>query len=143
MQTILNMLWPKCNWFKKVQENTTHIFLEKKHFVNNDQEINDTCNSNLSDVFALIETGTAYYILSSYRGTTLQDLLTYNPGVLNSNLVRGFVTYQLLRVIASLHSRGIMHGNLKASNILVDENLWVQVTGIECEPNVLDFGNRY
>ncbi|EIE86428.1 hypothetical protein RO3G_11139 [Rhizopus delemar RA 99-880] len=134
------MLWPKCNWFKKVQENTTHIFLEKKHFVNNDQEINDTCNSNLSDVFALIETDTAYYILSSYRGTTLQDLLTYNPGVLNSNLVRGFVTYQLLRVIASLHSRGIMHGNLKASNILVDENLWVQVTGIECEPNVLDFG---
>ncbi|CAO3703226.1 unnamed protein product [Rhizopus stolonifer] len=132
------MLWSKCNWFKKVQENTTHIFLEKREFLDREKQ-GDTCNSSLSDVFCLIETETAYYFLSSYRGTTLQDLLTYNPGVLNSNLKKGFVTYQLLRVIASLHSRGIMHGNLKASNILIDENLWIQITGIEYEPNPFDF----
>ncbi|KAI9277634.1 hypothetical protein BY458DRAFT_432853, partial [Sporodiniella umbellata] len=131
-------LWPKCNWFRKTEENTTHIFLERKEFLLNEKS--DACNSNLSDVIAMIETETAYYFLSTYRGTTLQDLLTYNPGVLNSNLKKGFVTYQLLRTVASLHSRGILHGNLKASNVLIDENLWIQVTGIEYEPNLLDFG---
>ncbi|KAI9478319.1 MAG: hypothetical protein EXX96DRAFT_595686 [Benjaminiella poitrasii] len=96
-------------------------------------------SANLPDVFALIETNDTYYFLASYRGTSLQDLVTYNPGVLSSNLKISFIVYQLLRVIASLHSRGILHGNLKASNILVDENLWIQLAGIEFEPNPIDF----
>lgn len=100
----------------------------------------DTSNSNLPDVFSLIETNHAYYFLASYRGATLQDLITYNPGVLSSNLKKSFITYQLLRVIAGLHSRGVLHGSLKASNILVDENLWIQLAGIEFEPNPKDFG---
>ncbi|CAO3674448.1 unnamed protein product [Rhizopus microsporus] len=141
IQRILDLLWPKCNWFKKTRENMTHIFLEKKKRPDS-QETTENCNSNLSDMFAMVETENAYYFLSSYRGTTLQDLLTYNPGVLNTKLKKGFVTYQLLRVIASLHSRGIMHGNLKASNILIDENLWIQVTGLEYEPNPADFDIR-
>ncbi|OAD66079.1 hypothetical protein PHYBLDRAFT_175602 [Phycomyces blakesleeanus NRRL 1555(-)] len=103
---------------------------------------NDPANSNLPDVFAIIESENAYYFLASYRGTTLQDLITYNPGVLSSNFKKGFVVYQLLRAVASLHSRGILHGRqvLRASNILVDENLWTQLAGMECGANPMDIG---
>ncbi|KAI8381048.1 uncharacterized protein BYT42DRAFT_494393 [Radiomyces spectabilis] len=98
----------------------------------------DAANSNLPEVFAVVESEEAYYFLASYRGTTLQDLITYNPGVLSSNLKKGFVIYQLLRAVASLHSRGILHGSLKASNILVDENLWTQLAGIEYAASPVD-----
>ncbi|KAK4510721.1 uncharacterized protein ATC70_005154 [Mucor velutinosus] len=148
VRTIQTMLWPSCKRFRKIASNNKtkqddngntddHIVLQQENQVL--EPASDTSNSNLPNVFALIETDTAYYFLASYRGATLQDLITYNPGVLSSNLKKSFIIYQLLRVIASLHSRGIMHGGIKASNILVDENLWVQLAGIEFEPNPLDF----
>jgi hypothetical protein len=149
VKQIQEMLWPNCKWFKKLSEQTTedddHIIVKRETIPkqddgNDNQDVSDTSNSNLPDVFALIETHNAYYFLASYRGATLQDLITYNPGVLSSNLKKSFVIYQLLRVIASLHSRGILHGGLKASNILVDENLWIQLAGTEFEPNAIDFG---
>ncbi|CAO0792536.1 unnamed protein product [Mucor circinelloides] len=142
VKTIQTMLWPNCKRFKKIVSDESvcqddHIVLQQENKVQ--EQESDTSNSSLPDVFALIETENAYYFLASYRGATLQDLITYNPGVLSSNLKKSFIIYQLLRVIASLHSRGIMHGSIKASNILVDENLWVQLAGIEFEPNPIDF----
>lgn len=150
VRKIQTMLWPNCKRFIKVasksstrqddSEDDDYIVLQPESQVL--EQAPDTANSNLPNVFALIETDTAYYFLASYRGATLQDLITYNPGVLSSNLKKSFIIYQLLRVIASLHSRGIMHGGIKASNILVDENLWVQLAGIEFEPNPIDFGKQ-
>jgi hypothetical protein len=66
--------------------------------------------SNLAEVFAIVESDIAYYFIASYKGTTLQDLITYNPGILSSNMKKSFVVYQLLRAIAGLHSRGFVHG---------------------------------
>ncbi|KAG2178007.1 hypothetical protein INT43_003260 [Umbelopsis isabellina] len=91
--------------------------------------------SNLSEVFAIIESDTAYYFVATYRGTTLQDLITYSPATFSSNMKNSFVIYQLLRAIAGLHSRGFVHGALRASNIFIDENFWVQLSGIEFSIN--------
>lgn len=104
---IKSLLWPNCKWFKKVEskDNDDYIVLERKKDTENEIVEADTSNSNLPEVFSLVETNHAYYFLTSYRGATLQDLITYNPGVLSSNLKKSFITYQLLRVIASLHSR--------------------------------------
>ncbi|CEP18332.1 hypothetical protein [Parasitella parasitica] len=141
VKTLQTMLWPNCKRFRRVpsadNDNDDYILLEQESVVCEQEP--DTSNSNLPEVFALIETNSAYYFLASYRGATLQDLITYNPGVLCSNLKKSFIIYQLLRVTASLHSRGVVHGSIKASNILVDENLWIQLAGIEFEPNPLDF----
>lgn len=149
MEKVHSLLWSNCKWFKKIpteeaETDEDHIILQQKADVkdyDDDEAVDvDTSNSNMPEVFSLIETDEMYYFLASYRGATLQDLITYNPGVLSSNLKKSFIIYQLLRVVASLHSRGILHGSLKASNILVDENLWIQLAGIEFEPNPLDFG---
>lgn len=142
VQRLVNLLWPDCNFYKLVSvKDENHIILGKKSIYTEDKTTEaDSSNSNLPEVFSIIETDQTYYFLASYRGATLQDLITYNPGVLSSNLKKSFVIYQLLRVIASLHDRGILHGSLMASNILVDENLWIQLAGIEFSPNPKDFG---
>ncbi|KAI9307302.1 hypothetical protein BJ944DRAFT_255061 [Cunninghamella echinulata] len=129
------MLWPNSILYRVAPDNdqANQLMLKKitkEQDIQIDVSLTDSSNSNLSDVFAIVESDTAYHFLAIYHGTTLQDLITYNPGVLNSNMKKGFVIYQLLRTMASLHSRGIIHGNLKASNIFVDENLWIQLAGL-------------
>ncbi|KAI7863019.1 hypothetical protein BDF14DRAFT_1847877 [Spinellus fusiger] len=142
------MLWPNSRRYKIIsreEDEKDHLRLQQRvdpRVATDTVEIpmgeteqkyyTDSANSNLPDVFAIVESESAYYFLATYRGTTLQDLITYNPGVLSSNFKKGFIVYQLLRAIASLHSRGVLHGGLKASNILIDEHLWIQLAGIEC-----------
>ncbi|KAI9495979.1 hypothetical protein BDB00DRAFT_882222 [Zychaea mexicana] len=144
------MMWPRCRRFRisNTDEQLDQLELEEQN-PQNDAPLHDLhtddapantelANSNLPDVFAIIEADNAYYFLASYRGTTLQDLITYNPGVLSSNLKKSFVVYQILRTLASLHGRGVVHGSLKASNILVDENLWTQLGNMECSVDLED-----
>jgi hypothetical protein len=71
---------------------------------------NAPTSPNIIDIFAVVETGRAYYFLASYRGTTLQDLLQYSSGVLNSNVKKAFIVYQLLRSVKNLHESGVVHG---------------------------------
>ena len=139
---IRSMLSPKCKWFKKTLDGQDEeITVQLQNTLSDDEEEpEDLANASLPDIFSIIETDGTFYLLTSYRSTTLQDLLVYNPGVISSSLKRSFVVYQLVRVVASLHDRGILHGNLKPSNILIDENLWIQLAGIEFEPYAPDFG---
>ncbi|KAI8373340.1 hypothetical protein BD560DRAFT_394684 [Blakeslea trispora] len=136
---IRSMLWPKSKWFKKTADGQDEEITVQLQDDVSEIEMEDLANASLPDLFSIIETDHTFYLLTSYRSTTLQDLLVYNPGVISSSLKRSFVVYQLVRVVASLHDRGLMHGNLKPSNILIDENLWIQLAGIEFEPYSLDF----
>ncbi|KAI9318152.1 hypothetical protein BX666DRAFT_1935290 [Dichotomocladium elegans] len=143
LKRIRMMLWPQSKRYKIVDnDGPNHLTLRKQidkdtadDHADSKADIHppqtDLANSNLPEVFSIIESDTAYFFLAHYRGTTLQDLITYNPGVLSSNLKKCFVVYQILRSLASLHSRGILHGSIKSSNILVDENLWIQLAGME------------
>ncbi|KAG0299722.1 hypothetical protein BGZ98_009812 [Dissophora globulifera] len=99
---------------------------------------NQPIPANIASATAIIESDNAYYCLSPYRSggatglTTLQDLLRFNPGNLNTSLKKGFLVYQLLRATKELHRNGLIHGCLKASNIYIDEHLWITLTGIKC-----------
>ncbi|KAI8599116.1 hypothetical protein EDD21DRAFT_308451 [Dissophora ornata] len=94
--------------------------------------------ANIAGATVIIESDDAHYCLSPHRLggatglTTLQDLLRFNPGNLNTSLKKGFLVYQLLKAVKGLHQSGIVHGSLKASNIYIDENLWITLTGIKC-----------
>ncbi|CAG8522522.1 4819_t:CDS:10 [Paraglomus occultum] len=133
----LSILYPNSAYFRVIDQETTNdvLFLQKSS-VSTDTTLT---SPNIIDIFAVIESSRAYYFLASYKGTTLQDLLKYSSGVLNSNVKKAFIVYQLLHSVKSLHERGVVHGGLKLSNILVDENLWISLTGFECRvPSLSD-----
>lgn len=94
--------------------------------------------SNIASATVIIESDDAHYCLSPHRAggatglTTLQDMLRFNPGNLNTSLKKGFLVYQLLKAVKGLHENGLIHGNINPSNIYIDENLWISLTGIKC-----------
>ncbi|KAF9438628.1 WD repeat-containing protein 81 [Entomortierella beljakovae] len=106
--------------------------------------INKKAPSNIAAATVIIESDEAYYCLSPHRSggstglTTLEDLLRFNPGNLDTSLKKGFLVYQLLRAVSGLHKDGIIHGDLKPSNIYIDENLWITLTGIKCSVPIQD-----
>ncbi|CAG8476604.1 12165_t:CDS:10 [Acaulospora morrowiae] len=133
VEKFIEMLYPECAYFKILPQQENDVLSVELHSQpdwSSDMPI--TTSPNLIDVFAVLESDRAYYFIAPYRGTTLQDLLKYSSGVLNSNVKKSFILYQLLRTVQNLHKRGVIHGGLKTSNILVDENLWITLTGFEC-----------
>jgi len=125
-----NTLYPQSGYFRiSTSDNVLSLELLSRPDSSADKTIS---YPNLIDVFATLESDRAYYFMAPFRGTTLQDLLKYSSGVLNSNVKKSFIAYQLLRGVKSLHQQGVVHGGLKLSNILVDENLWIKLTGFEC-----------
>lgn len=79
----------------------------------------------------MIETPSAYCFISKYYENTMEDLINFNFYLLKkSNTKKAFLIYQLFDSLYMLHSNGIIHGNLKMSNIYVDESLWIRIKGI-------------
>ncbi|KAG0006087.1 WD repeat-containing protein 81 [Entomortierella chlamydospora] len=103
-----------------------------------------TAPANIAAATVIIESDEAHYCFSRHRSggstglTTLQDLLRFNPGNLDTSLKKGFLVYQLLKAVNGLHRNGIIHGNIKPSNIYIDENLWITLTGIKCSVPIQD-----
>ncbi|GJJ78952.1 WD repeat-containing protein 81 [Entomortierella parvispora] len=94
--------------------------------------------ANIASATVILESDSAYFCVSPHRLggatglTTLQDLLRFNPGNLNTSLKKGFLVYQLLKAVKGLHENGLIHGCLRPSNVYIDENLWITLTGIKC-----------
>ncbi|CAJ0824151.1 5401_t:CDS:10 [Entrophospora sp. SA101] len=148
VEKFIKLLYPKSSYFQILPQSDNPGTLTVKlisKYKNNQNEISRASAPNLIDIFAVLESENAFYFMAPYRGTTLHDLLNYSYGVLNSNVKKSFIVYQLLRTIQNLHRKGIIHGGLKPSNILVDDNLWIKLTGFECsipiDNNILETKN--
>lgn len=90
-----------------------------------------TClHPNVLPVIRVVETTTAFYVCQPYYPHTLAHLLTFSAEWLT--LVRDrrlFFVYQLLATLAFCHSRGVIHGALTPSQIVVREDGWLMLTG--------------
>ncbi|ORX56074.1 hypothetical protein BCR36DRAFT_176834 [Piromyces finnis] len=79
----------------------------------------------------MVETPSAYCFIYKYYENTVEDLINFNSHLLKkSETKKAFIIYQLFDALYMLHSNGIIHGNLKMSNIFVDESLWIRIKGI-------------
>ena len=70
------------------------------------------------------------YIFSEYIPTSVERLIESDFDYLKDERIVPFIVYQILIAVHYLHSLGIIHRNLKPSNILLDENCIVKITGL-------------
>lgn len=93
--------------------------------------ISNSISNNLVELIFMIETPSAYCLIYKYYENTMEDLINFNFNILKkSETKKAFIIYQLFDALYMLHSNGIIHGNLKMSNIYVDESLWIRIKGI-------------
>ena len=71
----------------------------------------------------------AAYLILEYIPTSVERLIESNYDYLSNKKIVPFIIYQILMGVFYLHSAGIIHRNLNPSNILLDENTIVKITG--------------
>jgi serine/threonine protein kinase len=87
--------------------------------------------------FGSLEDGTPYLAMDAVPGRSLHEwiYLAHTDGLLPWPIVWGCVD-QVLDALAHAHARGVIHGDLKPSNVLLD----IPPDGGEAKAHVLDLG---
>jgi len=67
-----------------------------------------------------------YYVMPHIQGTVLTEMLRENNGRLPEDCVKWFAA-QIVLAIGDLHSKGIMHRNLTAENILIESDGYIKI----------------
>ena len=81
---------------------------------------------NVLNYSKVIETDRAGYLIRQHLKRTLYDRLSSRPYLQEIELK--FVAFQLLQILKSIHSLGIVHGDIKTENLLVNSWNWVLLT---------------
>jgi serine/threonine protein kinase len=75
----------------------------------------------------------------------MQHALMYSTKFLSASHGKPlFVVYQIVQALQKLHLSGVSHGRIKPANVMVDETLWVTLTGIRATgpvANLTDAGS--
>ena len=83
---------------------------------------------NVSSCFCVLDSPEAIFLLQPYAPHSLFHVMTYTPAAMADNYAKSlFLAYQLLKAIDFCHARGIFVGDLRLSEVKVDEKLWIKV----------------
>ncbi|XP_065355420.1 WD repeat-containing protein 81 [Calliphora vicina] len=99
------------------------------------------CHANIMPALVAIETSSyfAVFFYPPFISTSLYDCITFSPAILTKNYNKSlFLVYQLLQIYKSLHSQGLLLGNVFLQDILLNENLWILLVP-SLEANILPF----
>ncbi|KAJ5077279.1 hypothetical protein M0811_00599 [Anaeramoeba ignava] len=102
----------------------TYDLVSKLH-----NQFNENQGILTSNFFA--ETKRAIYIFYPSFKYTLQDILQYSPRLLGTLTQKLFVIYQIIRSTTDLHKKGLYHGDIKPSKLLLtsQKDIWLKLTG--------------
>ena len=81
---------------------------------------------NVLNYSKIIETDRAGYLVRQHLKRTLYDRLSSRPYLQEIELK--FIAFQLLQILKSIHSLGVVHGDIKTENLLVNSWNWVLLT---------------
>lgn len=98
-------------------------------------------HANIPLLYGVYESRQAFYVMLEHYEYSLDTLLKFNKHILERDITRKFVFYQTLqvgllqlftncKVVFFCHKSGFAHGKIKPSNILVNDMLWVHMTGL-------------
>jgi hypothetical protein len=85
----------------------------------------------LLPVVSVLESEDCFFLIYPHERFSAHDLLLFSPETVMENHAKPlFIIYQLIQGLQSLHSRGLTHDRLTSSNVMVQPNLSVFLTGI-------------
>ena len=67
-----------------------------------------------------------YFVMPHIQGTVLSEILRENNGRLSEDVIQ-FYAAQIILAVGDLHSKGVMHRNLTAENIIVEEDGFIKI----------------
>lgn len=73
-----------------------------------------------SDIFTCDRTNTCYYVMDYYRNGTLEDEIS-NQGLLTEEDAIRRIMIPLARAVKTMHDNGWLHLDIKAENVLIDD----------------------
>jgi calcium-dependent protein kinase len=78
---------------------------------------------NIMKIFEFFEDDENFYLVTEFcnQGDLVEKLTKMNPNMMNELLVK-FLMYQTLSAVAYLHSKKVVHGDLKLENILLNSS---------------------
>lgn len=79
---------------------------------------------NIGPILGMLKSFTQISIVFPKTPYTLENILHYSPGAINSDFHVQHIIYQLLSALSYMHSLGIAHGNLRPSNIMLTDTFW-------------------
>jgi len=86
-------------------------------FINEAQAVASLNHPNIGTIYEIEDAGDKTFIAMEYvEGSNLRDLLREGPFEMEKSL---FITRQILRGLQEAHDKGIVHRDIKSSNILV------------------------
>jgi serine/threonine protein kinase len=74
-------------------------------------------HANLPLLFGVYESRTHLYVLLDYQNFSLEDMIKFNPTVLNDDIKRRFLFYQILQMLTFCHKSGFAHGKIKVRSV--------------------------
>ena len=87
--------------------------------------------SGLHAIIAAIEADDHFFLVMRHARFTLRDLVVFAPEIALESCAKPlFVIFQMLSALQNLHQRGITHGHLSSSSVVIDQDLFVTLAGV-------------
>ncbi|KAL3677663.1 hypothetical protein R1sor_020619 [Riccia sorocarpa] len=84
---------------------------------------------NVAPVMGAFQGEKVLYLVYRTAPYTLKSLLHFSPAALGGENSVRLIIFQILSGLDYCHKRGLTHGDLRPSNVLLTETLWCMITG--------------
>ena len=108
--------------FEEQFNNYKRMFRSEPDFI---LSMADTPDNHVTEVKSIFEsevTGTIYYVMKFYAGESLDDMIKSDQVPTSEKLIIEKIVIPICKALNAMHSRRILHLDIKPENIVIDEN---------------------
>ena len=108
--------------FEEQFNNYKRMFRSEPDFILSMADTPDNHVTEVKSVFESEVTGTIYYVMKFYAGESLDDLIKSDQVPTSEKLIIEKIVIPICKALYAMHSRHILHLDIKPENIVIDEN---------------------
>ena len=108
--------------FEEQFNNYKRMFRSEPDFILSMADTPDNHVTEVKSVFESEVTGTIYYVMKFYAGESLDDMIKSDQVPTSKKLIIGKIVLPICKALNAMHSRRILHLDIKPENIVIDEN---------------------